>query len=98
MNSYASERLNIQREPSNYLSLKFTAGYKVIGYKLDLLNGLDDGGITLYTQGELQRTGIWICSVYERRDRTIDFQKSLPGAAGIKKFRCKACKAKKINK
>ena len=34
------ERLNIQREPSNYLSLKFTAGYKVIGYKLDLLKEL----------------------------------------------------------
>ena len=31
------ERLNIQREPSNFLALKFTAGYKVIGYKLDLL-------------------------------------------------------------
>ena len=34
------ERLNIQREPSNYLSLKFTLGYKVIGYKLDLLKEL----------------------------------------------------------
>ena len=34
------ERLNIQREPSNFLALKFTAGYKVIGYKLNLLKEL----------------------------------------------------------
>ena len=36
--SEIGDKLNISNESSNYLSVQFTAGYKVLGFKKDLLN------------------------------------------------------------
>lgn len=46
------ERLNITNEPSNYLTLRFPSGYKVIGFKVDLLSNRTYFWLTNPTTGK----------------------------------------------